>query len=120
MLSRSVIENGQISHSAKLGVFTIVGTTEKAHAVRLFPKETCTCPSTESCYHIIAAKLSIGMNVQTNKHTPRVNLSGLRRNARPKKDKTSDRKRPRVGDYTPAPDSSAVLEKSSDSVSFYT
>ena len=36
MLSRSVIENGQISHSAKLGVFTIVGRTEKAHTVRLY------------------------------------------------------------------------------------
>ena len=60
-----IIENDQISFSAKLGVFTVVGTTGNAHAVRLFPKESCTCPSTGSCYHIIAAKSSIGLDVTT-------------------------------------------------------
>lgn len=37
----------------------------------------------------------------------KVNLTMLRKNARSKKDKTSGRKKPRVGDYdiTPAPDS---------------
>lgn len=36
--SRSVIENDQISLFAKLGVFTIVGTTGNVHAVHLFPQ----------------------------------------------------------------------------------
>ena len=75
LLSRSVIENGHISLSARLRVFTIVGTAGNAHAVRLFPKESCTCPSTGLCYHIMAAKLSIGMNVLQN--PPRVNLTQL-------------------------------------------
>lgn len=114
-LFRSVIENDQISLSAKLGVFTIVGTTGNAHAVRLFPKESCTCPSTGLCYHIVAAKLSIGLNVTTK--STRVNLSQLRRNTRAKKDKTSGRKKPRVGDCFPAPDSLAMLERNSESVS---
>ena len=115
MLSRSVIENGHISLSARLRVFTIVGTAGNAHAVRLFPKESCTCPSTGLCYHIMAAKLSIGMNVLQN--PPRVNLTQLRRNTRSKKDKTSGRKKPRLGDYVPAPDSLGILERSPESVS---
>ena len=112
---RLIIENDQISFSAKLGVFTVVGTTGNAHAVRLFPKASCTCPSTGSCYHIIAAKSSIGLDVTTKSTI--VNLSQLQRNTRAKKDKTSGRKKPRVGDYFPAPDSLATLEKNSEYVS---
>ena len=92
-----------------------MGTTGNAHAVRLFPKESCTCPSTNLCYHIIAAKLSIGMNLQD--YTHKVNLSQLRRNTRSKKDKNSGRKRPRCGDYEPAPDSQAVCDPIVESVS---
>ena len=52
-----IIENGNISHDCKLGVFTV-------QAVRLFPKETCTCPSASLCYHIMAVRMSIGMDQQ--------------------------------------------------------
>ena len=92
-----------------------MGTTGNAHAIRLFPKESCTCPSSGICYHIIAAKLSIGMSVQPCAH--KVNLTQLRRNARSKKDKNSGRKRPRCGDYEPAPDSQAVCNADLESVS---
>ena len=44
---RSILEEGKISNDCKLGVFTIVGTGGNPHATRLFPKESCTCPSTE-------------------------------------------------------------------------
>ena len=46
---------------AWLGVFTAVGTGGNAHAVKLFPIESCTCPSTKQRYHILAAKMSIWM-----------------------------------------------------------
>ena len=85
-----IIENGNISHDCKLGVFTVLGTTGNPQAVRLFPKETCTCPSASLCYHIMAVRMSIGMDQQ--KPLSKVNLSRLRRNARSKKDKTSGRK----------------------------
>ena len=50
------------------------------------------------------------MNQQ--KPPSKVNLTKLHRNARPKKGKTSGRKKPRYGDYdvTPAPDSMASLD----------
>ena len=110
-----IIENGNISHDCKLGVFTVLGTTGNPQAVRLFPKETCTCPSASLCYHIMAVRMSIGMDQQ--KPLSKVNLSRLRRNARSKKDKTSGRKKPRLGDYDvkPAPDSFAS-QKLSNSV----
>ena len=106
-LCRMIIEKGNITHNCKLGVFTVLGTTGNPQAVRLFPKEDCTCPSTGLCYHIMAVRISIGMDQQ--KPLSKVNLSRLRRNARPKKDKTSGRKKPRLGDYDvkPAPDSLA-------------
>ena len=57
------------------------------------------------CYHILAARISIGMEDINSCH--KVNLTILRKNVRSKKDKTSGRKKPRVDDYdiTPAPDS---------------
>ena len=106
ILCRAIIDGGMISHNEKLQAFTIKGTGGNVHAVRLFPEASCTCPASEpSCYHILAARMSIGMEDKGSRH--RVNFTLLRRNARSKKDKTSGRKRPRVDDYdiTPAPDS---------------
>ena len=42
-LSRYLIENNMINFNQGLGVFTVVGTTETPHAIRLFPKESFTC-----------------------------------------------------------------------------
>ena len=47
----------------------------------------------------------------------KVNLSQLQRNTRSKKDKNSGRKRPRCGDYEPAPDSQAVCDSDVETVS---
>ena len=46
------------------GCWMIVGTDGSTpYAVRLFPKETCTCPAAGLCYHLIACKLMIGQKV---------------------------------------------------------
>ena len=87
-------------HNAQLKVFTVMGTSHP-HAVTLFPRETCTCPSTTSCYHILAPKMSIGMNIE--KILSRWNLTEFHRKARCRKEKKSGRKRPRPGDYDVAP-----------------
>ena len=112
---RSIIENGHISHNQYLGVFTVVGTSGNAHAVRLFPHETCSCPSTNKCYHILAVRMSIGLeDVGSQK---RINLTQLRRITRPRQFKKSERKAPRPGDYeiVAAPDSnlSAMYSRTS-------
>ena len=103
---RAIIDGGKISHNEKLQAFTVEGTGGNVHAVRLFPTASCTCPATgSSCYHILAAKISIG--IEDTKPLHKVNLTMLRKNSRSRKDKTSGRKKPRVDDYdiTPAPDS---------------
>lgn len=105
VIYREIIDRGEISHNEKLGVFTVLSTTGTPRVVRLFPKQSCSCPSSGLCYHIIAAQISIGLevgNVQL-----KVNLTQLRRNSRTRKDKTSGRKRPRPGDIdiVAAPDS---------------
>ena len=65
----------------------------------LFPRETCSCPSTGTCYHIIAAKMSLGVSF-ANEPTKR-NLTQLRRNTRKRQEKKSGRKRPRPTDADP-------------------
>jgi hypothetical protein len=106
-----VIDNGTIGHDHKLGVFTVVGTGGNAHAVRLFPKESCTCPSTSRCYHILAARMSVGLEA-TDSHK-KINLTQLRQKTRSRKDKKSGRKAPRPGDYeiVPAPDAKVHVSK---------
>ena len=107
LLFRHILENGSICHNHQLGVFTVMGTTgSKAHAVKLFPKESCTCPATSRCYHIIAARMSISLD--DSKSLRRINL---RCKSRSKRDKKSGRKAPRSGvfDIIPAPDSLQVF-----------
>lgn len=99
-----MIEKGSINHNHKLGVFTVVGTTGNPHAVKLFPTEKCTCASTFRCYHILAVRISIGLEDVKSKR--KINLTQLRRNTRPRRANKSGRKAPQPQDYeiTPAPD----------------
>ena len=76
---RMLIKNGCVSHDPKLGTFTVLGSNGKPHAVRLFPSEDCSCPSTATCYHLIAVKLSLGIHVGNEQK--KVNLTQLRWNA---------------------------------------
>lgn len=68
-----------VRHVPEQRIFTVEGADRKVHACRLFPHETCTCPAHTTCCHIIAAKRSIGINVEKRKV---LNLTQLRRNAR--------------------------------------
>ena len=101
-----MIEENRISMDVKLHTFTVL-VFERPHVVTLFPKETCSCPSTSPCYHILAAKLSVGLDNHQASPMWKLNLTQLRRNARSTGKKKSGRKRPRPGDcdITPAPDS---------------
>ena len=86
-----VMKNQNITYDTKFGVFIIKEPKEVARVVSLFPKVTCSCPST-GCYHILAAKINLGMNVGSTNIT---DLSKLRKNSKKKKEKCSERKRPR-------------------------
>lgn len=92
-----LVKQGCVSHDPKLKTFTVLGSQNKPHVVKVFPTEYCSCPSSTTCYHTIAVKLSLGMTV--NDHPKKVNLTQLRWNTRTTSQKRSGRKRPRQGIY---------------------
>ena len=106
--ARQVIEQNRLNIDTKLHTFTVLG-TERPHVVTLFPKERCSCPATTTCYHILAARMSIGLSEEQQPQR-RINLTQLRKNSRTRKEKKSGRKQPRPGDceIVPAPDAPAA------------
>ena len=85
-----------ISFDTKLHCFNVKGLSGVTRVVTLFPRASCSCPSTGDCYHILAVKLNVGMSVST-KPVQR-NLTQLRRNTRSRKEKRCGRKKPRPND----------------------
>ena len=61
-----VVQNDKISFDTKLHVFNVKGLSGVTRVVTLFPRPSCSCPSTAECYHILAAKLIMGMSVSTS------------------------------------------------------
>ena len=100
--NRSPLTNRKrfLSFDTKLSVFTVQGSNEP-RLVKLFLKPSCSCPSSTLCYHILAAKMSLGINEEAPKHP--LNMTQLRRNKRKRGDKTSDRKQPRKNDVDVIP-----------------
>ena len=93
--ARLILENNHCTYEAQHKAFMVQGTTH-VHAVKLFPKPSCTCPAKGECYHIIAAKLYMGMTVGSKKRT--ITMTQLRRNVRPKCAKRKGRKGPLADD----------------------
>ncbi len=79
-----VLQNKNCSYQADLKTFVVQGTS-CAHAVKLFPQAACTCPAKKECYHILAAKLYMGIEVKNKRR--RITMTQLRRNLKPKSSK---------------------------------
>ena len=70
---------------------------ETPYVVRLFPKETCSCPAVKMCYHLMACKMMIGQDLYDG---TKPNMTLLQQKVRQKnKEKPSGRKAPRKKDY---------------------
>ena len=95
----SILSAGNISFDPKLHCFNVKGTSGIVRVVTLFPKASCSCPSTGDCYHILAVQRSVGVE---GKKEVQHNLSRLRANTRSRRDKKSGRKRPRPADLEPS------------------
>ena len=81
-LARFIVENNLITLVPQQGAFIVNGQKGK-YCVTLFTKETCQCVSTSTCYHILAAKMNIGLEaIQKNRV---VNLRALSNNSKQKK-----------------------------------
>jgi hypothetical protein len=77
-LARFIVENNLITLVPQQSAFIVNGQQGK-YCVTLFPNETCQCVSTSTCYHVLAAKMSIGLEaIQKNRV---VNLRALSKNS---------------------------------------
>lgn len=68
-----------VRHIPEQRVFSVGGTDGTVHSCRLFPNESCSCPVSTTCHHILAAKRSIGIESSSRRI---LNLTRLRQNAR--------------------------------------
>lgn len=92
--AKVILDSNKLSFDPKLHIFNVEGSSGIPRVVKLHPKLSCSCPSTNECYHIMAVKLSIGMSLEEN--ATRKTLTQLRRSIRGSK--KSGRKHPRKGD----------------------
>ena len=90
-LASAAMEQKKVTAVPERKNFVVEGSRGDSYSVKLFPYEKCQCPSTNTCYHIIAAKMSIGMDTKDVKG--KVNLTQLRKNSRKRVDKKSGRKK---------------------------
>lgn len=107
-LAMATLKKKKILHVPEASAFIVEGSKGDKYTVQLFPTETCQCPSLGTCYHIMAAKMSIGQIELNEKKV--ANLTLLRKNNRKRPDKKAGKKRPRPCDekeisVIPAPDS---------------
>ena len=113
-LAKLMVENNGVTFVENQKAFIVNGNKNKNYEVTLFPKETCQCPATGTCYmyHILSARIKIGNNISEPKKI--INLKQLSKNNFKRNDKKSGRKKPRPNDYDkdiiPAPDSVAAME----------
>jgi len=99
ILSRAqdIIINNKITFNAQMHVFNVEGTNGTIRVVTLHPKETCSCPASGMCYHIMAARLSLGIKENSTTDKSR-SFTQLYKSGKGKKTSKSGRKRPRIGD----------------------
>lgn len=102
---------GKVIHVPQMTSFMVEGLTGQKYAVSLFPKESCQCPSSTTCYHILAAKLSVNLPIEGMKKQHYLTI--LRRNARCRSANKLGRKHQTVDNTsaTPSPDSRAATKR---------
>lgn len=109
--SLAAIAQKKVYHCPESQSFIVEGSKGDKYAVTLAPKEVCQCPSVSVCYHIIAVRMSVGIEAKNDKVI--YNLTQLRKNTRKRPDKCAGKKKPRPIDkldanesiIIPAPDS---------------
>ena len=67
-----VISKDGIRIDGKAQCFIVTGTAEN-RIVTLFPKKTCSCPATTTCYHILAVQIAVGIGGHHHKETEKFN-----------------------------------------------
>lgn len=74
-----LMDDMNVCHVPQHKSFSVCDPLGTAHSVRIFPKESCTCPSNSTCCHILAVRRSIGMETSRRRT---ICLTQLRKNSR--------------------------------------
>ncbi len=78
MLVDQLIKENKIHWVPSMKTFLVEGIKGSKRVVTITPKETCSCPSTGQCYHILAVKTAFNLSTGINKNSkPVKNLSML-------------------------------------------
>ncbi len=65
--AKRLLESRKISFDSILHTFTIIGESDVPHVVRLFLVESCSCPGSPICYHIMLSVLEWKYITETEK-----------------------------------------------------
>ena len=85
-----VLRNKKVSFNLQMHIFNVERTQGAVQVTTLHPKKTCSCPAGGTCYHIMAARLSIGIK-EISKSKER-NFSTLYKTAKGKSKQKSSQK----------------------------
>ena len=88
-----VIKNKRIWQVPECGSWIVKGSKDDKYAVTLFPVEKCSCSALGNCYHIQAAKMSIGQIEDSGKRI--LNMSRIRSASKKRQNKRAGNKKPR-------------------------
>ena len=109
-LAYQAIQSKQVT-LVNSGCWMVIGTDGTTpYAVRLFPKETCSCPAASVCYHILACKIMIGQDVDRVSNPNMILLQ--QKSRRKNKERPPGRKPPRAKDYCPTQETKEGKAKS--------
>jgi len=108
MLAEQVIHKDLIKYVSSMNAFMVEGIKGAKRVVTIKPKETCSCPSSGICYHILAVKMVLNLNNDC-KTTSLKNVSVLKRNSRPRVAKKTGQKRSKKTDFEVNPAADSIL-----------
>ncbi|XP_053313194.1 uncharacterized protein LOC128474818 [Spea bombifrons] len=60
-LAEWIVAQNRVYLESQSAKFSVKGLRNKDFVVSLFPEEKCSCNSTQSCYHIMASRLAVGL-----------------------------------------------------------
>ncbi|XP_002156677.1 uncharacterized protein LOC100203952 [Hydra vulgaris] len=67
--AQRIVEMDNIVHSHQLQAFLVKSPSGSLQAVRLFPRESCSCSLNQRCSHIMAVMLAVGLPLITDLHS---------------------------------------------------
>ena len=118
----ATVRQKRVYHVPEAGTFVVEGSKGDNYTVEMFPQEKCLCPSLDTCYRIIAVRMTLNLDNIDKKRVYK--LTQLRKNSRKHTNKKAGKRQPRPCDedqlsvINPAPDSAKKTSRLSLQLQF--